>query len=100
VVFVHGCFWHRHGCKLTRPVPQTNRAYWLAKFERNKKRDARQKAELRRLGWRVLTVWECQVGRNDLPKRLTRFLRGDAAHSPESGAKNRVARERRSATKR
>jgi DNA mismatch endonuclease (patch repair protein) len=71
-VFVHGCFWHRHaGCRRTT-TPADNRDYWLAKFGRNVARDRRNRADLRRAGWRVLVVWECEV-RN--PERLTARLR-------------------------
>ncbi len=65
VVFVHGCFWHRHGrCRDGRSTPSSNQAYWGPKFERNVARDRRVKQALRRRGWRVITVWECQVKRD------------------------------------
>ena len=77
VVFVNGCFWHRHeGCSKVR-IPATNRDYWLAKLERNYARDARNVAALEEKGWAVLTVWECQL--RDLPaatERLVAFLGG------------------------
>ncbi|MEY3027033.1 MAG: hypothetical protein RLZZ238_1930 [Planctomycetota bacterium] len=60
VVFVHGCFWHRHGCTLSSE-PRTRRAFWRAKFDANVERDRRNARALRRLGWRVLTVWECSL---------------------------------------
>lgn len=61
VVFVNGCFWHRHeGCKYASN-PATNREYWNQKFERNVERDAREQKELRELGWRVIVVWECEL---------------------------------------
>nr|WP_292230234.1 DNA mismatch endonuclease Vsr [Brevundimonas sp.] len=61
VVFVHGCFWHRHkGCKVAA-TPKSNTSFWLAKFARNTTRDAEVEARLRDAGWRVLTVWECDV---------------------------------------
>ncbi len=60
VVFVHGCFWHRHGCTLSSE-PATRRRFWQAKFDANVARDARNARALRRLGWRVLTVWECSL---------------------------------------
>ncbi len=60
VVFVHGCFWHRHGCALASE-PATRRAFWREKFARNMARDKRTAAALRRAGWRVLTVWECSL---------------------------------------
>lgn len=60
-IFVHGCYWHRHlGCKHAT-MPKTNQDYWLPKFEANVERDARKAEALRALGWRVLTVWECET---------------------------------------
>lgn len=61
VIFVHGCFWHRHpGCSRAT-TPATRREYWLPKFERTVRRDAKNQAELRRLGWNVVIVWECEL---------------------------------------
>ena len=61
VVFVHGCFWHRHqGCHRCT-TPKTRRAFWSQKFERNVERDSQAKAALQSAGWRVLTIWECQT---------------------------------------
>jgi len=61
VVFVHGCFWHRHpGCPSTR-TPRTRVDFWEAKFAENTARDARVEAELRALGRRVIVVWECET---------------------------------------
>lgn len=61
VIFVNGCFWHRHdGCPQVR-IPATNRDYWLAKLERNYNRDRRSIALLQEQGWSVMTVWECQL---------------------------------------
>ena len=75
IIFVHGCFWHRHrGCPRST-MPASNKAYWLPKFERTVARDARNTRQLRRLGWRVMTVWECQTAdRVRLAKRLASFL--------------------------
>lgn len=75
IVFVHGCFWHRHAnCALAR-LPKSRKAFWGAKLENNRLRDGRVKAALRRLGWSVATVWECQLGdMARLEKRLRRFL--------------------------
>lgn len=59
VVFVHGCFWHRHaGCRLTT-TPATNAVFWQTKFDGNVERDARNVAALKAAGWRVAVVWEC-----------------------------------------
>ena len=75
VVFVHGCFWHRHpGCRFAT-VPATRREFWMDKLGGNRRRDLRVQRELRRLGWGVMVVWECQtrdLGR--LEGRLRRFL--------------------------
>jgi DNA mismatch endonuclease, patch repair protein len=58
-IFVHGCFWHGHGCARGKRVPKTNREYWVGKVGRNRARDRRVRRELEKLGWRVITVWEC-----------------------------------------
>lgn len=61
VVFVHGCFWHRHkGCS-DATTPKTRTDFWLEKFRKTVERDCRKQAELEALGWQVLTVWECQL---------------------------------------
>lgn len=60
VIFVHGCFWHMHGCPSVR-VPKSNMDYWKPKLERNRKRDEESVAALEAKGWRVLTVWECET---------------------------------------
>lgn len=74
VVFVHGCFWHRHsGCRYAT-TPESNPHFWRSKFEENVERDARQRLALKRLGWRVLVVWECQVRkRSVLDALITRI---------------------------
>jgi DNA mismatch endonuclease (patch repair protein) len=60
-VFVHGCFWHQHpGCRKAT-IPAANHSFWDEKLTRNRERDARQARELRRLGWRPVVVWECEV---------------------------------------
>ena len=60
-ILIHGCFWHGHGCKEGLREPKSNRGYWLPKIERNRQRDAAHLADLARLGWSVLTVWECEL---------------------------------------
>ncbi|MGI9322257.1 MAG: very short patch repair endonuclease [Pseudomonadales bacterium] len=60
VVFVHGCFWHRHGCKLSS-MPSTNVDYWRNKFKQNTARDKRHSKALQAAGWRVAVVWECAL---------------------------------------
>lgn len=68
VIFVNGCFWHGHGskrCGIFR-LPKSNVAYWEKKISRNIQRDRRNKRSLRRLGWHVLTVWECSLKKGGL----------------------------------
>lgn len=74
-VFVHGCYWHQHeGCPRAT-VPIRNREFWLAKFRRNRERDAEAIAELRRMGLKVVVVWECETKHPDkLARRLQRVL--------------------------
>lgn len=90
VVFVHGCFWHRHSCARGRSRPATRPAFWLAKFGNNVRRDRRARRLLRMSGWSVVVVWECQAtptNRLRLERRLLRLLlgrgAGDAATLPE-----------------
>ena len=75
VIFVHGCFWHRHtGCRRTT-TPKTRVEYWRKKFEQNVERDRRNVATLHALGWEVLVVWECETfDRAGLLATLSRFL--------------------------
>ena len=61
VVFVHGCFWHGHDCARGARVPKANRDYWVDKVGRNRMRDAAARERLTALGWRVETVWECEL---------------------------------------
>jgi DNA mismatch endonuclease (patch repair protein) len=75
VVFVHGCFWHGHTCRRGARVPKTNRDYWVAKISRNRVRDRKHRTGLKRAGWNVFTVWECEIGQEKrLASRLLRSL--------------------------
>jgi DNA mismatch endonuclease, patch repair protein len=75
VIFVHGCFWHGHACRAGRNRPSSHQAYWIPKLDRNKARDIANRRRLRSLGWRVLTVWECELKNPErLRRRLARFL--------------------------
>ena len=74
VIFVHGCFWHGHDYKLGR-MPKSRPEYWLPKIALNRERDAAAAAALGVLGWKVLTIWECQTKDHDsLRERIARFL--------------------------
>lgn len=76
-VFVHGCFWHGHGCSRGARTPKENRAYWVLKIARNRERDGRHLAELEALGWRSLVVWECELREpSRVRERLAGFLEG------------------------
>ncbi len=76
VVFVHGCYWHPHGCYRST-TPKTQREFWIDKFHANRLRDERNVSSLRELGWRVLTVWECALlGKSVLdPDEVIGFVR-------------------------
>lgn len=77
VIFVHGCFWHRHpdpACSLAR-LPKSKLDFWGPKLEKNRKRDESNLALLAELGWKILEVWECQTkNREDLQTRVREFL--------------------------
>lgn len=78
VIFIHGCFWHRHAarCALTR-LPKSRLDFWMPKLEGNRKRDQRLRRALRKEGWRSLVIWECQLGNEErLKRRVTKFLSG------------------------
>ena len=77
VIFVHGCFWHQHAvshCKITRR-PKSNTHYWEAKLERNISRDLVNRKQLKKTGWNVLIVWECEIGNTQrLKNKISGFL--------------------------
>jgi DNA mismatch endonuclease (patch repair protein) len=77
VIFVHGCFWHRHddsACKLAR-LPKSRLDFWLPKLEANRRRDETNQARLAAIGWKCLIIWECQLGdRALLTERIQSFL--------------------------
>jgi DNA mismatch endonuclease, patch repair protein len=70
-IFVHGCFWHGHDCARGARVPKQNRDYWITKVDRNRVRDRANQATLAVAGWRVETVWECDL--KDLPSLEVRL---------------------------
>ncbi len=77
VIFVHGCFWHRHAnCRLAR-WPKSRLAFWKPKLEENRARDVRHLRELNRLGWRSMIIWECELSNLDRIEKVARiFLEG------------------------
>ena len=76
-IFVHGCFWHRHkGCSKTT-TPKTRREFWQKKFIANQRRDRRNEALLRKMGWRVFVLWECELTADwSIPDKLARAILG------------------------
>ncbi|WP_230874856.1 very short patch repair endonuclease [Methylomonas sp. LL1] len=84
VIFMHGCFWHRHpGCKLAR-LPKSKLDFWVEKLEGNKQRDITHQKQLWELGWRVLVIWECEM--DDLETvslRVKEFLDTEQVNSNE-----------------
>lgn len=75
VVFVHGCFWHRHKRCPDATVPKSRTEFWIQKFTDNVKRDVRNQAALRTLGWTIIIVWECETAKPDrLAERLRREI--------------------------
>ena len=83
-IFVHGCFWHSHARCPHATIPKRNRRFWEEKFEANRKRDARAVASLRRLGYRVIVVGECEAAKK--PERVERRL---SARLPATGQRSR-----------
>lgn len=82
VMFVHGCFWHGHRCRRGARMPRTNALYWSQKISRNRSRDASARRRLRKLGWKVLVVWECRLKDEAKSIRLIRdFLAADESRS-------------------
>jgi DNA mismatch endonuclease (patch repair protein) len=93
VIFVHGCFWHRHpdsNCKLAR-LPKSRMDFWEKKLGENRERDIRNEQALSTAGWKVMVVWECELRHKEqLENKLKQFLREGACErlsfSPEPGA--------------
>jgi DNA mismatch endonuclease (patch repair protein) len=91
-LFVHGCFWHGHDCARGARVPKANRDYWLGKVGRNRTRDLASRDALAALGWRVETIWECDLKDADaLGVRLTDLLAVQPSTSPP-GRNSRTGR--------
>ena len=76
IIFVHGCFWHRHPSCKHASSPKTNVEYWEKKFRRNVVRDADNETLLRKLGWRFMVIWECEVkDHKAVAQRISSYLR-------------------------
>ena len=76
-VFVHGCFWHGHDCARGAREPKSHTDYWRAKIGRNRERDTRNLEALTQAGWRVVTVWECEMKAPGFPADLVATIRSE-----------------------
>ena len=65
VIFVHGCFWHGHNCPAGK-LPETNKKFWEKKIKENIERDKKNEIELKKLGWKVITIWQCELKNKDV----------------------------------
>ncbi|HEF4725396.1 TPA: DNA mismatch endonuclease Vsr [Burkholderia multivorans] len=84
VIFVHGCFWHRHeGCRLAR-LPKSRLDFWRPKLEANAERDKQVERRLTELGWKVLTIWECEVKDEVVLSLRVRAFLDDTENNNES----------------
>jgi DNA mismatch endonuclease (patch repair protein) len=68
-IFVHGCFWHRHENCIEASRPKTNSEYWETKILKNKERDKKYRKEIKRMGWKIIIIWECKI-KNDIDKNI------------------------------
>ena len=93
VLFVHGCFWHMHRCRLGKPVPATNSDFWAAKRRSNVERDKRNKSALKQAGWNVFEIWECQTkDAGTLQRRLQPLMKFLRAKTLQSRAADNAAK--------
>ena len=84
VIFMHGCFWHRHeNCKLAR-LPKSGLAFWKTKLEENRRRDLRNQQRLQAEGWRVLVIWECELNDLDRVARIVRDFLNNPGGVPDA----------------
>jgi DNA mismatch endonuclease, patch repair protein len=87
-IFVHGCFWHGHGCSRSK-LPQSNVEFWKEKIRKNRLRDKKAVAELRKSGWKAITLWQCQIRSLDaalvrISAEMMRIQKGRAGTTPRS----------------
>lgn len=73
VIFINGCFWHRHECKMGR-MPKSNLTFWQSKLESNRLRDLRNLERIKEIGWASLVIWECELRNPNLITRIKKFL--------------------------
>ena len=87
IVFIHGCFWHRHACPKGQSVPASNVDFWQAKFDATVRRDAQSRETLSGRGWRVIVVWECEINDQSVSDLVSEIRRGNIS---EVQPKNRI----------
>jgi DNA mismatch endonuclease (patch repair protein) len=87
IVFIHGCFWHRHACPKGQSVPASNVHFWQAKFDATVRRDVQSRDALSSRGWRVIVVWECEINDQLVSDLVSEIRRGDIS---EVNPKNRI----------
>ena len=73
IIFIHGCYWHRHASCKNCTTPNTNREFWLKKFEKNMQNDSKHQQELEAAGWKVLILWECEI-ENDFERLMDNLV--------------------------
>jgi len=74
-IFINGCYWHLHNCNKGRSIPATRKKFWQQKFERTIERDKSNYRALKKLGWQILVVWECQTKRPEkIVHKITKFI--------------------------
>jgi DNA mismatch endonuclease, patch repair protein len=90
VIFVHGCFWHRHqGCRFCY-TPKSRTDFWSEKFDANKVRDRKRTQDLKDLGWRVLTIWECETKHQEvLAETLDKYLKKSRGQGADGSRKSK-----------
>lgn len=74
VIFIHGCFWHRHPFCKEASTPATNTDYWQQKFDKNVENDKKHCHDLEELGWRVIVIWECELEKNNFESTMQRVV--------------------------
>lgn len=84
VIFINGCFWHgHHNCKYSH-LPKTNKRFWKKKINKNRKRDSFVKNKLRKLGWKSITIWTCQIKKKNIIAKIDKLLARRGAASPNT----------------
>jgi DNA mismatch endonuclease (patch repair protein) len=73
-IFVHGCFWHGHDCARGQRIPKSNREYWITKIAKNKARDSVNQGILRKNGWKILIIWECEIKSMAITEKINHFF--------------------------